>query len=233
MNVDATETKVKVERDTLDKETRIGAKELTSQKVNEGEQIGNIMGGEKLVKAEQYVVKPQQISFFTSDRSLVHDISGGRAENVDLFDSVSIYQSPSLKQASTLSRFIGLESVDDPMQLRKAALRNMAIAGFPLRRSSNPVLGDECPGSTSISPPDLPFYSKLKPISPARRALMRDLMEETRRTLHYNPYTFVDLGKEPNLGLPIPYVNAGYEPYEDGLELEPEIFGAESYECVG
>jgi hypothetical protein len=155
-------------------------------------------------------VKPQQIRFFTSDRSLVADISGGRAENVDSLDSVSIYQSPSLTQDSTLSNFIDLESADGPMRLRKAALRNMAIAGFLLRRSSNLDPANERPSSTSLSPPNLPFYSKLKPISPARRALMRDLMEETRRTLHYNPYTLIDLGKEPNLGFPIVYVNAVY-----------------------
>ena len=119
------------------------------------------------------------------------------------------------------------------MQLRKAALRNMAIADFPLRRHSNVVLADERPSSTSLPPPDLLFYSKLKPISPARRAVMRDLMEETRRTLHYDPYALVDLSKKPNLGLPMVYVNAVYEPYEDDLGLEPEMFGAESCECVG
>ena len=45
MNIDATETKLKVERDTLEKETHIGAEGLTSQKANEGGQIGNIMEG--------------------------------------------------------------------------------------------------------------------------------------------------------------------------------------------
>jgi len=110
-------------------------------------------------------------------------------------------------QDPTLSRPIDLESADDPVKLRKAGLRNMALAGFPLRHSANLVLADERPASSNLPPPpDLPFYSKLKPISPARRALMRDLMEEIRRTLHYNPYTLVDLGKEPNLGLPMVYV---------------------------
>ena len=81
----------------------------------------------------------------------------------------------------------------------------MAFEGFPLPHNSNLVLADERAGSSNLHPPppSLPFYSKLKPISTAQRALMRDLMEETRRTLHHNPYILVDLGKEPNLGLPI------------------------------
>ena len=109
--------------------------------------------------------------------------------------SMSLTQDPTLK-------CIDLESADEPVKLRKAALRNMALAGFPLRRISDLLLVDERPSSPNVPPPDLPFYSKLKPISPARRALMRDLMEETRRTLHYNPYAFVDLGKDPILSFP-------------------------------
>lgn len=201
MKIDVAETKVKVERDMLDKEIRIDAQRLTSQKVNEGEQIGNIMVGKKL-ETEHGLVKPQQIPFFTSDRFFVTDISGGKAENVDLFDSGWIYQLSSLTQDSTLSKFIDLKSEDDPVQLRKAALRNMTTAGFPLHHCSNLVLADERLRSTSLPPPpELPFYSELKLISPTRRALMRGLMEETRRTLDYNPYALVDLGKEPNLGI--------------------------------
>jgi hypothetical protein len=94
----------------------------------------------------------------------------------------------------------------------------MALEGFPLRRISGPLLADERPSLPP--PPNLRFYSKLKPISPARRALMKDMIEETRRTLHYNPYTLVDLGEEPNLGLPLVWVNAVYEPYEYDLEKE-------------
>jgi hypothetical protein len=45
VKIDAPETKVKVERDTLDKETHIRAKGLSSQTVDEGAQIGNIMEG--------------------------------------------------------------------------------------------------------------------------------------------------------------------------------------------
>ena len=149
-------------------------------------------------------------------------------ENLGSFHSGSIYQSPSRTQDPTLSEPIDLESADDPVKLRKAALRNMALAGSNLSSTNERTSSSILP-----PPPDLPFYSKLKPISPVRRALMRDLMEETRRTLHYNPYTLVDLGKEPNLGLPMVYVNAVYEPYEYDLESEPELFREEIYECLG
>ena len=53
-------------------------------------------------------------------------------------------------------------------------------------------------------------------------------MKEGRRTLHYNPYNLVDLGKEPNLGLPMIYANA----FEHDLEKESEIFEEKSYDCV-
>jgi len=215
-------------------ETHIGAEGFRSQKVNEGEQMGNITDGEKLVRTEQDVLKAQQIPLFTSNRSLVTDVPDDREENVGSIDSDSISQSSSATtQYPTLSKSIDLESDDDPMKLRKVALRNMALAGFPLCSISDLLPADERPGSSTLPPPDLPFYSKLKPISPARRALMRDMMEETRRTLHYNPYTLVNLGKEPNLGLPMIYLNAVYEPSEYDLEKEPDVFREQSYECVG
>jgi len=101
------------------------------------------------------------------------------------------------------TKSIDVGSTGDTLKLRREALRNMALAGFPLHRTSNLLL-DERPSSSNLPPPpDLPFDSKPKPMSPARRALMKDLMEETRRTLHYNPYTLVDLVKEPSLGLPM------------------------------
>ena len=215
-------------------ETHIGAEGFRSQKVNEGEQMGNITEGEKLVRTEQDVLKAQQIPLFTSNRSLVTDVRNDREENVDSIDSDSISQSSSATQYPTLSKSIDLESVDDPMKLWKVALRNMALAGVPLCGISDVLLADERPSSSTLPPPpDLPFYSKLKPISPARRALMRDMMAETRRTLHYNPYTLVNPGKEPNLGLPMIYLNAAYEPSEYDLEKEPDVFREQSYECVG
>jgi len=75
----------------------------------------------------------------------------------------------------------------------------MVLTGSPLHCSSNLALADERLSSSNLPPPDLPLYSELKPISPARRALMSDLMEESHHTLLYNPYNLMDLGKELNL----------------------------------
>src|SRR5437762_251265 len=102
MKMDAAERKVKVERDALEEEAHIGAEELTSQKVDEGEQMGNITEGEMLVRTDQDVLKPQQNPFFTSNQSIVTDVPSGREENVDSIDSGSIYQ-PST-QDPTLSK---------------------------------------------------------------------------------------------------------------------------------
>jgi hypothetical protein len=97
------------------------------------------------------------------------------------------------------TKSIDVGSTGDTLKLRREALRNMALAGFPLHRTSNLLL-DERPSSSNLPPPpDLPFDSKPKPMSPARRALMKDLMAETRRTLHY---TLVDLAKDRALGFP-------------------------------
>lgn len=215
MTIDVTEMKVKVKPDTLEEEAHIGVEELASRKINE-EQMANIAEGESLDGREQGFVKAQHTPLLTSNRSLVSNLLGDRAENVDSIDSSSIDKSPSLTQGPTLNKSIDLESADDPEKLPKAALKDMAFEGFPLPHSSNLVLADERAGSSNLHPPppNLPFYSKVKPISTARRALMRDLMEETRRTLQHNPYILVDLDKEPNLGLPMVYVNAVYEPYE-------------------
>lgn len=233
MKIDAAGTKIKVERDALE-EAPIGAEGLISQAIDEGDQMGNITEREKLSKTELDVVEAQQISFLPSNRSLIAEIPGGRAEKVDSFDSSSIYQSLSLTQDPAFTKPIDLGSADDPVKLRRAALRNMALEGFPLHRTSNLVLADERLSSSNLPPPpDLPFDSKPKPMSPARRALMKDLMEETRQTLHYNPYILMDLGKELNLGLPMVYVDAVYEPYEYDLEDEPGMFQEESYNCVG
>jgi hypothetical protein len=233
MKTEATEMEVKSEHDTL-KDAQIGAEALTSHKASEEEQMRNIIGDDSLTKAEQGIVEAQQIPFHTSSRSLVPDVPGDKVEIKDSFDSGIIHQSPHLTQDSTSSKPIDLESVDNPMELRRAVLRNLALAGFPIHRSSNMILADESSTSSILPPPpDLPFYSRLKPISPARRTLMKDLMEETRRTLHYDPYALVDLAKECNLGLPMIYVNAVYQPYENDLEMEPELFQEESYDCTG
>ena len=86
---------------------------------------------------------------------------------------------------------IGLGSTDDPLQLRRAALRNLFIAGFTLHRTSNLVLDERPRSSKNLPPPpELVFDSKPQPMSPARRALMKDMMEETRRTLDYGPYKY-------------------------------------------
>jgi hypothetical protein len=78
-------------------------------------------------------------------------------------------------------------STEAALKLRRAALRNMA--DFPLHRISNLVPAEERPSSSNLPPlPDLPFDSKAKPMSPARRALMKDIIEEARHTLYCNPY---------------------------------------------
>jgi hypothetical protein len=88
----------------------------------------------------------------------------------------------------------------DSLKLRRETLRTVALTGFPLYRTSNPVLDRPASSSGLPPPPNLPFNSQAQPVSPTRRALMKDLLEQSRRTLHYNPYTIVDLRRERTLG---------------------------------
>ena len=186
MEIDEEETTVKVERSTPDEDVLVGPEGFTPRNVEEREQITD---AQKMVRSEQDVVQAQQTPFFISTRSHVAEIPDDTAENVESFDSgTAMYQSQALTQDPNLSKSIDLESTDDPVKLRRAALRNMALTGFPLHRSSNLALAEQRPSSSNLPPPpDLPFYSKPKRMSPARRALIKDMMEEGRRTLHYDP----------------------------------------------
>lgn len=91
-------------------------------------------------------------------------------------------------------------SSTDAFKARRKTLKRIALTGFPLYRTSNPVLDRPASSSGLPPPPNLPFNSQAQPMSPTRRALMKDLLEQSRRTLHYNPYTIVDLRRERTLG---------------------------------
>jgi hypothetical protein len=49
-------------------------------------------------------------------------------------------------------------------------------------------------------------------------------MEEMRKTIDWNPFMTVDLGRVPNLGLPRMYIAGHVEPYEDELGRQPVPF---------
>ena len=121
MAIDVTEMKVKVKPDTLEEEAHIGVEELASRKINE-KQMANISEGESLDGREQGFVKAQHTPLLTSNRSLVSDLLGDRAENVDSIDSGSIDKSPSLTQGPNLSKLVDLESADDPVKLPESGI---------------------------------------------------------------------------------------------------------------
>ena len=113
-------------------------------------------------------------------------------------------------------------------------LQQKTLAGNPLYQNGGLIQAEELarrPSVTTEDPrPDITGYEP-KSISNERKQQMRPFMEEMQKTIDWNPFMAVDLGRVPNLGLPRIYITGRVEPYEDDLGRQPVGFKEVDFDC--
>jgi hypothetical protein len=88
---------------------------------------------------------------------------------------------------------------------RHTILQQKPFAGSPLYQNRSLAQAEELarrPSTTHEDPrPDITGYEP-KSISDERKRQMRPFMEETRKTIDWNPFMTADFSRVPNLSLP-------------------------------